>query len=325
MGCLKLPYYEKEDRSNFLGLWKKSDGSKNCDNYYPFGLTFNSYKRENTTANQYLYNGFEKQDELDLGLYDYLARQYDPALGRFTTVDPLADKSRRWSPYIYAYDNPVRFIDPDGMLPEDKVKTTTDSKIISTNTNGKTGETTIVERTVSTTTVTHEEVDENGNTITTETTTRTTTTSTTVINEKGEVVDNSATSSTDKRITNHTVDSKGNLVERGDTGFKNVKPDQNVKDGFMGVKTEALIVIAQEDYKKENGPWYNRSGWRELIRALNSQKITQPANGSQEVNDWNGVPYKPDGNYTREDSMRMQGKYYNGPPLKDRSRFKKKN
>ena len=84
------------------------------DDYYPFGLTFNSYSRENTTPQDFKFNGKEEQNELGLGWLDYGARMYQPDLGRWTAIDPMSHKYRRWSPYNYAVDNPLRFIDPDG-------------------------------------------------------------------------------------------------------------------------------------------------------------------------------------------------------------------
>ncbi len=87
--------------------------------YYPYGLPFNEHLRDNNLVNNFQFNGKERQEELSIGWLDYGARMYMPEIGRWGAVDPLTQLSRRWSPYSYTYDNPVRFIDVDGMYPDD--------------------------------------------------------------------------------------------------------------------------------------------------------------------------------------------------------------
>ncbi|PUV24416.1 DUF6443 domain-containing protein [Sphingobacterium athyrii] len=100
-----------------IDYWKPGEIVQ-VNNYYPFGLMHN-YTVTTQNAYQYKYNGKELQET---GMYDYGARFYMPDLGRWGVVDPLAEETRRWSPYAYAFNNPIRFIDPDGRSNSDWVR-----------------------------------------------------------------------------------------------------------------------------------------------------------------------------------------------------------
>lgn len=111
LGNIRLSYYRNGATAQVLEE----------NNYYPFGLKHEGYNELNTgtTAYNYKYNGKELQET---GMYDYGARMYMPDIGRWGVVDPLAETTPNWSPYTYAFNNPIRYIDPTGMQNEDWVK-----------------------------------------------------------------------------------------------------------------------------------------------------------------------------------------------------------
>ncbi len=82
------------------------------DDYYPFGLAFNSSQRTGVLTNKYLFNGKELQEET--GWLDYGARMYMPDIGRWGVIDNFADIYLNLSPYNYVANNPIILIDPDG-------------------------------------------------------------------------------------------------------------------------------------------------------------------------------------------------------------------
>lgn len=120
LGNVRLSYCDADNNGTVINAEIVEE-----NNYYPFGLKHKGYNTVSTSTNpalKYKYNGKELQDELQLNVYDYGARNYDPTLGRWMNIDPLAELSRRFSPYMYCYNNPVRFIDPDGMYSTEEWK-----------------------------------------------------------------------------------------------------------------------------------------------------------------------------------------------------------
>jgi RHS repeat-associated protein len=88
--------------------------------YYPFGMEMEGpWQAATAPRADYLYNGKEFNEDLGLNWYDYGARYYDPSIGRWNGVDPLAGEYAAWSPYCYTLNNPVKFVDPDGMKVDD--------------------------------------------------------------------------------------------------------------------------------------------------------------------------------------------------------------
>jgi RHS repeat-associated protein len=120
-GAPAYHYYTKDHQGNNRMVVKAGnnmDGAaEQYNHYYPFGGVFETSNNNNNSsgANQpYKYNGKEFDRMYGLDWYDYSARIMDPTLGRFHSIDPLAEKYPNVSPYAYCNNNPISNIDPDG-------------------------------------------------------------------------------------------------------------------------------------------------------------------------------------------------------------------
>lgn len=106
-------YFYIQDHLGNNRVVAKQDGTVvQTNDYYPFGANF--AESTATDAQPYKYNGKELDTKGGLNLYDYGARHYDPVLGRFMTVDPMAEKYYSISPYAYCAGNPLKYVDLKG-------------------------------------------------------------------------------------------------------------------------------------------------------------------------------------------------------------------
>ena len=105
-------YFLRDHLGNVRVVASSSGKLLQTTHYYPYGITLPSSTQQD--IQRLKYNGKELDRMYGLDLYDYVARQYDAPLGRFTSMDPLCEKYYHLSPYAYCGDNPINAIDPDG-------------------------------------------------------------------------------------------------------------------------------------------------------------------------------------------------------------------
>ena len=108
----KYHYYLKDHQGNNRVVISSTGTVEETNHYYPFGGVFAA----TNNVQPYKYNGKEFDNKNGLNWYDYGARHYDAALGRFVSIDPMAEKYCTFTPYSYCVNNPIMYIDPDGRL-----------------------------------------------------------------------------------------------------------------------------------------------------------------------------------------------------------------
>jgi RHS repeat-associated protein len=111
-------YQYKDHLGNVRVTYKNNAGIAQIvdqNDYYAFGMNMMGDKKSIFNTGSYYNYKFGQKELQENGFYDFGARMYMADLGRWNGIDPLAEEMRRHSPYNYAFNNPISFIDPDGM------------------------------------------------------------------------------------------------------------------------------------------------------------------------------------------------------------------
>ena len=112
-------FFLRDHLGSVRAVVSETGAVQQMNHYFPYGDLFPNTSNDDS-GNRYKYTGKESGDEI--GLYDFSARFLHTRFGRFTTIDPLAEKYSGISPYAYCNGNPVNFVDPDGRFYGDPVK-----------------------------------------------------------------------------------------------------------------------------------------------------------------------------------------------------------
>uniref|UniRef100_UPI003D655F49 RHS repeat domain-containing protein n=1 Tax=Tenacibaculum halocynthiae TaxID=1254437 RepID=UPI003D655F49 len=137
LGNVRLSYTD----NNKDGVITASSEIIEESNYYPFGLKHKGYNNitnslGNSTAQKFGYQGVELEEGLGLNLQEMDFRQYDPSLGKFIVIDPMAEERNWLTPYNFVQNNPILRVDPSGLL--DDYHTFSDGRILRLKTNDTT-------------------------------------------------------------------------------------------------------------------------------------------------------------------------------------------
>jgi RHS repeat-associated protein len=102
---------------NNLTIVRTVGNQRAAHDYYPYGLTWSNIDSGELHNKAFQGKDFQQNEwgEHGLEVYDFHARMYDPVLGRWSVVDPLAEKYSNMAPYTFSANNPILFIDPSGM------------------------------------------------------------------------------------------------------------------------------------------------------------------------------------------------------------------
>jgi RHS repeat-associated protein len=118
LGNTRIMFCDKDGDGKITQLTNQETSEVTQENHhYSFGLSMEGVwsNTPSVSDNKYQFGDKELNDDFGLGWIDFGARNYDPAIVRWTTTDPLADAFLSWSPYNYVLNSPLNNIDPTGM------------------------------------------------------------------------------------------------------------------------------------------------------------------------------------------------------------------